>query len=194
MTYPYVHTKTFAPASSYSFTTTQGKGAEVRIPSRLNLSDYALVMLYDTNSRFQNAQQIGQVVYTGGQLLLSLTADEVNAIKDAFYRIRVDRPDGSSFALVEGSIDYRSLAEVEDSEGILDSQGQIKVQYLPALYNALAVEFLRRDEYVAGVVDPAVLDQAVVTKLAEHVNSATPHPAYDIDAPEFKLIFENGLI
>lgn len=29
--------------------------------------------------------------------------------------------------------------------------------------------------------------------LAEHVNSPTPHPAYD-DAPSFVLLFQNGLV
>ena len=30
--------------------------------------------------------------------------------------------------------------------------------------------------------------------LQEHINSPTPHPAYDDDMPSLKLLFENGLI
>lgn len=30
--------------------------------------------------------------------------------------------------------------------------------------------------------------------LQAHINSATPHPAYDIDMPDLAILLENGLI
>lgn len=30
--------------------------------------------------------------------------------------------------------------------------------------------------------------------LEMHINSATPHPAYDVDMPTLNLLFENGLV
>jgi hypothetical protein len=36
-------------------------------------------------------------------------------------------------------------------------------------------------------------DQHMLDSLDEHVNSETPHPAYD-DMPSLELLFENGLI
>lgn len=30
--------------------------------------------------------------------------------------------------------------------------------------------------------------------LAAHINSSTPHPAYDVDLPDLSIYFENGLV
>ena len=35
--------------------------------------------------------------------------------------------------------------------------------------------------------------QAPGTALQEHLNSSTPHKAYDIDLPDLALLFENGI-
>jgi len=45
----------------------------------------------------------------------------------------------------------------------------------------------------AGSVDPDLLDEAVEARLAAHVDSPTPHPAYD-EIPSLSLIFRNRLL
>lgn len=179
-------------ASSFTFSTLSGLAAAAHIPTRYNLADYELSMIYDDNSKFPHPKLIGTVFWQDYAIHVHLTAAEVDAMRECFYRILATR-NGQTVCFVIGSVEYRIREDGYDS-GLLDANGDLKVQFLPPLVAALDEEFLRRDEYVAGVVDPEALRQAVENEISVHVNSATPHPAYDIDAPSFYLIFENGLI
>lgn len=57
---------------------------------------------------------------------------------------------------------------------------------------------LNGDGEVVGAVDPAqvvaAVEEAVEPVIGEHVDSETPHPAYDEGIPSLQLLFENGLI
>lgn len=52
------------------------------------------------------------------------------------------------------------------------------------------------DQRITDVVTEMLGDGGEVSDVAltAHINSSTPHPAYDVDAPSFKLIFENGTV
>lgn len=191
MSMPYVYPTKVVNVTSYSFTTYAKRAASIQIATRKDLSDFTLTMWVDKNSKFSNAVQRGSVQFINGNVVVSLTQSEVDEIKDSYYYIKADRGT-ENYQIAGGTITYRD-APVDDSS-LLDPDGSIRVEFVLPLVNALEDTFLRRDEYVAGVIDPEVLDAAVDNKLAAHVNSETPHPAYDIDAPSFKLLFENGLI
>lgn len=178
--------------STYSFESHEGKPVALGIPTSLILSGAQLVVEVDSSSAFRNPQVRGSAVFSPGQVTISFSAAEVDLIKDASYRIRVDRP-GSSFYLVTGDINYNP-AQIEEGQDILDAAGNIRLETWPTVVNALTEVFLKKDDYVAGVVDPVVLQQAVADQMTAHINSPTPHPAYDVDMQDLALIFENKLI
>ncbi len=43
-------------------------------------------------------------------------------------------------------------------------------------------------------VTPEAVEDAVEPILEAHINAEEPHPAYDIDMPSLKVIFENNLL
>lgn len=44
-----------------------------------------------------------------------------------------------------------------------------------------------------GLPGPPGADGDSLTDLQDHINSPTPHPAYDVDMPSLKILFENGI-
>lgn len=56
--------------------------------------------------------------------------------------------------------------------------------------------------YIKGIQDTVAdletqisnIDPGSTASLTAHINSPTPHPAYDVDIPSLSLIFENGLV
>ena len=188
---PPVYPVSSVGGATYSFNTYAGKAISVRITTNLSLATAVLSLWVDKNSKFSNETQVGSVQLVDGALVISLNQTEVDQVQDSYYYVRAVK--GTETArVVSGQITYK--VEPVDDSSLLDENGNIRIEFVAPLVVALEDTFLRRDEYVAGVVDPEVLNAAVATQLDIHVNSSTPHPAYDIDAPSFKLLFENGLI
>lgn len=188
---PYFSYSQPSPASTYSFPTTEGQSIRVSIPTALNLQSHLLVLEVDDSSSFRHARLSGNVSYVPGMLSINFTGAEVDEMKNCFYRVRAVR-EGVSYVLVEGAIDYNPY-EGLDSGGVLNGSGQIKEALLPPLTVALESVFLRKDEYEDRVIDPVVLEQAVDSRLKAHIQSVTPHPAYDIDLQDLAGLFENRL-
>jgi len=187
----YVYLVPTSPRHRYSFSTTEGQGARVVIPTSLNLEGAQLIVEVAHNSRFTDAATSGTAVFRDGEVVINFSAHEINSLKDGFYRIKSFK-DGQLGLLVEGAVDY-SLSSGEGNT-VLDGAGEVRTEFIIPLTNALDEVFLKKEDYVAGVVDPEILNQAVDTKLAVHIESQTPHPVYDVEMQDLAILFENRLI
>lgn len=188
---PYVSYVQSRPPQIYTFSSNEGHPAKVIIPTAFDLSSTDLTLELDRNSRFISPITKGSVIYENGEITLFLSAADVDALGDGFFRIWAQR-NGQSTILVTGSVDY--IPRNPDQEVLLDLGGAVRVEFVEPLTVALEDVFLRRDEFVAGVVDPEVLSQAVDNKLAAHIQSPTPHTAYDVEMQKLAILFENRLI
>lgn len=95
---------------SYSFATKPGQPAAVQIATKYNLAGHTLSVEVDDKSTFLSPTVTGTAAYANGAVTLSLTGAQVDAIKDAYYRIKVVRPDNSAFYLTHGTITYRDAS------------------------------------------------------------------------------------
>lgn len=188
---PYISYVQPKPPQTYSFSTNQGYGARAIIPTALDLSATELTIEVDDNSKFVTPESKGSVTYASGEIVIHLTAAEVDSLRNAFYRIWVTRG-GQSSVLVQGDITY--ILRTPQQDILLDLDGNVRTEFVLPLTAALEETFLRRDEFVAGVVDPVVLNQAVDNKLSAHISSPSPHTAYDVDMQNLAILFENRLI
>lgn len=191
MTAPYVYTVGPPATSTYAFSTDEGKPLDLDIATARDWTGSTFVLEVDDNSRFNNPRSVGTVTYRLGKLWVRLTQAEVDAIKDVSYRISVVRSTGP-IALVQGSINYMEADKTFD-----DEVANLVMNDHSTTRSLLDSEFLTREEYISrevGALDPVVLDRAVQTRLNEHIQSPTPHPAYDIEMQDLAGLFENRLL
>lgn len=64
--------------------------------------------------------------------------------------------------------------------------------------NLIIDQVNKNTEDIANLVEGGVpadqVQEMIDSALDDHINAVEPHPAYDIDMPSLKVIFENGLV
>lgn len=208
---------------SYSITTFAHRPLRTIIPVRIDLSEYNLIL--EIGDKLENLQSIdlGIVDYTEKSIILSLSASEVDVLKDCYFRIKAVRKnlvlDGyftnnNIIFPISGLIDY--IDNESNKEDILDENGQLRQGFIPSTVLtesnfdqnlSLIVQndqsqgrvnldniYVTKNEYVAGEGPSALLLHELIQEdLTVHIQDDTPHTAYD-DLPSLKILFENGLI
>lgn len=144
---------------TYSFTTRPGQGARAVIPTRYNLSSYALSVEYDDNSNFNSITTgYGTVTYANSRVTLDLSASDVDALKDTFFRIKA--VGAFTFYVTDGFINYVPLTDEEITVDLIDSNGYIKDSYLPPVDVAVL------DQNVSSVVSDTSSDTSLALRAA----------------------------
>lgn len=189
----YIYLMANAPQREYSFSTSEGRSARVVVPTTLNLDSASLTVEVSRSSAFKDVIVSGFATYREGEIVINFTSEEVDALRDGYYRVKSVQ-DGQLSILLQGSVTFIPFDGIIDTGGLLDMDGAVKVQFIEPLTAALEEIFLKKEDYVAGVVDPVVLNQAVDNKLHAHIVAANPHDAYDVDMQSLAVLFENRLI
>lgn len=124
---------------SYSFTTRKGTAVTATIPVSVNTSGYTLSVELSPKSSFVGATS-KSVTGSGKNITLSLSASEVDTLKDTRFRVKALK-DGITSYIQTGTIDYIAPVVLVGSSGVdlLGSDGKIKTELLPASTASLPV-------------------------------------------------------
>lgn len=200
---------------SYTALARQGQGLTVPIPVRYGLDGLTFTVFVDSNSRFQAPRRVGTAAPEDGKVVIRFTPEEIDAIKDSYFRVAVYRGN-TPYGMLDGKIDYTPIQGSEANQLLIGPDGRLKSELLPSgvvqedgidylitvlvesdessVVNALDERYISKAGYTPGEgVDMAVIGLIVDDKIDAHVGAAEPHPEYD-DLPSFQLLFENGLI
>lgn len=129
----------------------------------------------------------GSLVPDGNSLVLYLTSDQVNLIKDAYFRIKATKGQ-NSYYIDSGKIKFNRVPATAKVQG----DTLILIDPLGREYNAGSV---RGPQGVQGPQGETggVTAEELAAVVQTHVNNTAPHPVYD-DLPSLILLFENGLM
>jgi lysophospholipase L1-like esterase len=123
------------------------------------LSSYALSVEYDDNSNFNSITTgYGTVTYANSRVTLDLSASDVDALKDTFFRIKA--VGAFTFYVTDGFINYVPLTDEEITVDLIDSNGYIKDSYLPPVDVAVL------DQNVSSVVSDTSSDTSLALRAA----------------------------
>lgn len=91
---------------TFSFSTKSATPANVAIRTSFDLTGSTLTVEVDSTSGFPKPTVRGTATYADSNVHLGFTAADVDAMKDAYFRIKVSQPDSKTFYLIRGVINY----------------------------------------------------------------------------------------